>query len=134
MRVIPDGLAIPNDASYGPSKPRTATLHTLPISCHHTVRSVAYQAYRTLWADEPDRAERWRRVSNMDQVFGVGRPLRTMSGAVVEAAIHEMHEMDMPKDHIKQHLDNFAALMLWADRWGFIRWGRPSEREADHNL
>ena len=49
-----------------------------------------------------------------------------MSHGVVQAAIREMHEMDMPEDHIKQHLDNFAALMLWADDGGFVRWGRPS--------
>jgi hypothetical protein len=60
----------------------------------------------------------------MDQVFGVGRPLRTIGQKVVDAAVQEMEEMAMPKDVIRQHLDNFAALMLWADEWGFVRWGR----------
>ena len=85
---------------------------------------MAYTAYRTLWADEPDKAKRWKRISNMDQVFGAGRPLRTMSHAVVQAAIREMHEMEMPEDHITQHMDDFATLMIWADDFGFIRWGR----------
>lgn len=126
MRVIPDDLTVSAKAQQGPPQPRTATLHALPISYHHTVRSVAYQAYRSLWRNEPDRAQRWHRVSNMDQVFGVGRPLRSMSNVVVHAAIREMEEMEVPAEDIKQHLDNFAALMLWADRWGFIRWGRSS--------
>ena len=130
MRVIPDDLNVSTEAPYGPSQPRTATLHALPISCHHTVRSVAYQAFRTLWADEPDRAQRWKRVSNMDQVFGVGRPLWTISKYVVSAAVQEMEEMGMPDDVIKQHLDNFACLMLWADGWGFVRWNRRSEALA----
>jgi hypothetical protein len=60
----------------------------------------------------------------MDQVFGVGRPLRTISEQVVTAASQEMEEMGVPDEVIRQHLDNFAALMLWADDWGFVRWGR----------
>ena len=124
MRVIPEDLAILAEAPQGPLEPRTATLHTLPISCHHTVRSVAYRAYRTLWATEPDRPERWRRVGNMDEVFGIGRPLRTICKQVLAAAIQEMEEMGMPKGVIRQHLDDFAYLMLWADSWGFVRWGR----------
>lgn len=111
-------------APWRPSQLRTATLLTLPISGHHTVRSVAQNAYRSLWADEPDRAERWCRVGNMEQVFGVGRPLRTITEAVVAAAVHELKEIGMPEDVIREHLDNFAALMLWADDWGFVRWGR----------
>lgn len=62
----------------------------------------------------------------MDQVFGVGRPLRTITEAVVAAAVYEMKEMGMCEEVIRQHLDNFACLMLWADDWGFIRWGRPA--------
>lgn len=109
-----------------PLEPRTAALLAMPMSWCHTVRSVAQEAFRTLWAEEPDRAERWRRVGNMDQVFGVGRPLRTISNNVVAAAIQEMEEMGMPETDIRQHLDNFACLMLWADHWGFVRWGRSS--------
>ena len=124
MRVIPDDLAIQTEALQRPLEPRTATLYTLPISCHHTVRSVAYLAYSTLWATEPDRAERWRRIGNMDQVFGIGRPLRTISKQVLSAAIQEMEEMGMSEEVITQHLDDFACLMLWTDRWGFVRWGR----------
>ena len=65
------------EATKRPSEPRIATLFSLPVSDCHTVRSVAQEAHRTLWAEEPDRAERWRRVGNMDQVYGVGRPLQT---------------------------------------------------------
>ncbi len=124
MRVTDDFKCPSTDAPYDPLEPHTATLLALPISRHHTVRSVAYQAYRTLWADEPDRAERWRRVSNMDQVFGIGRPLRTISKSVLGAAIEEMEQMGMPEPVIRHHLDDFACLMLWADEWGFVRWGR----------
>ena len=131
MRVIPDDLAVAGEAQNGPSRLCTATLHALPISCHHTVRSVTYRAYRTLWADEPDRTERWRRISYMDQVSGIGRPLRTMSHGVVNAAIQELEEMGMPEDVMEKHLDNFASLMLWADEWRFITWGRRSEVEDD---
>ena len=130
MRVTPDFTCSPNETQYGPSQPRTATLLTLRISCHHTVRSVAQQAYRSLWAGEPDRAERWHRVGNLDQVFGIGRPLRTISKQVVSAAIQEMGEMGMSEDVVRQHLDNFACLMLWADEWGFVRWGRSTEQVA----
>lgn len=130
MRVIPDDLTVSAEAHEGPVQPHTATLHALPISCHHTVRSVAYQAYSSLWRDQPDRAERWHRISNMDQVFGVGRPLRTMSNAVVQAAMAEMREMEVPEEDIKLHMDNFAALMLWADDWGFVRWNRGSKQLA----
>lgn len=130
MRVIPDDLTILTEAQEGSSEARTAPLLTLPISCHHTVRSVAQEAYRSLWTDGPDRAERWRRVSNMDQLFGVGRPLRTMSNAVVQAVIREMGEMEMPEEVIRQHLDDFGCLMLWADDWGFVQWGRQSDRGA----
>jgi hypothetical protein len=135
LRVPHDLTGDPTEAPYGPLQPRTATLLTLPISCHHTVRSVAQEAYKTLWVDEPDRAERWRRVGNMDQVFGVGRPLRTFSKQVVAAAVQEMDEMGMPDDDVRQHLDNLAALMLWADGWGFIRWGRrPGVSEGHPDL
>ena len=123
MRVIPDDLVITIEAQESPSKPRTATLHALPISCHHTVRSVAYQAYRALWRDEPDRAERWHRISNMDQVFGIGRPLRTISKQVYSAAIHEMQEMGMPWPVVEQHLKDFGSLMTWAVEQGFAEWG-----------
>lgn len=130
MRVPKDFKGVTAEAPYGPSQPRTATLHALPTPCHHTVRSVAYRAYRTLWADEPDRAERWHRVSNMDQVFGIGRPLRTMSGDVIKAAIQEMEEMGMPEDVIMQHMDNFAALVLWAGDNGFFGWACRDEGVA----
>lgn len=115
MRVTPPRFTSnTTEALYGPSQPRTATLLTLRISRHHTVRSVTQQAYRTLWASEPDRAERWRRVSNMDQVLGVGRPLRTISQQVFAAAISEMKEMDMPWPVIEQHHGDFGSLMTWA--------------------
>lgn len=127
MRVPHDFKDNLTEAPCSPSEARTATLLALPMSRRHTVRSVAQEAYRTLWATEPDRAERWRRVTNMDQVFGVGRPLRTISRQVLGAAIHEMEEMGIPEEAIKQHLDNFACLMLWADGWGFVRWNRPSK-------
>lgn len=123
MRVSQHGSSNTAEAQEGPSEPHTATLLTVPISCHHTARSVAQEAYRTLWADEPDRADRWRRVSNMEQVFGVGRPLRTISKSVLAAAIREMGEMGMSEPVVRQHLDDFACLMLWADRWGFVKWG-----------
>lgn len=96
------------------------------MSSSHTVRSVAQQAYRTLWAEEPDRADRWHRVGNMDQVYGVGRPLRTITKKVIEAAYQEMVDMRMLEDVIRQHLDDFACLMLWADEHGFVRWGGSS--------
>lgn len=113
----------PLEAQQRPLEPRTAALLALPLSSSHTVRSVAQEAYRTLWADEPDRAERWRRVGNMDQVYGVGRPLRTITKTVIGAAFQEMEEMGMPEDVIRQHLEDFACLMLWADQYGFVRWG-----------
>jgi hypothetical protein len=69
----------------------------------------------------------------MDQIFGIGRPLRTMSHAVVNAAIQELEELGLPEDVIEKHLDNFASLMLWADDWRFIRWGRRSEVEGDRH-
>ena len=116
------------DACQGHQERAGAPLGSFPISCRHTVRSVAQEAYRTLWADEPDRAERWHRVSNMDLVFGVGRPLATFNNEVRERAIQDLEELGMPEHAIRQHLANFAALMLWADGWGFVRWGRrPSD-------
>lgn len=113
-------------ATHGPSGPQRTPVLTLPISSCHTVRSVAQEAFRTLWVDEPDRAERWRRVGNMDQVYGVGRPLRTITKEVIGTAFRELVEMGMPEDDIRQHLDNFAFLMVWADRNGFVRWSRSS--------
>jgi hypothetical protein len=68
----------------------------------------------------------------MDQVFGIGRPLVTITKQVVASAIQEMEEMGMSEDVIKQHLDNFACLMLWADGWGFVRWGRPPGVSEGH--
>ena len=118
------------DACQGHQGRAGAPHGSFPISCRHTVRSVAQEAYRTLWADEPDRATRWHRVRNMDLVFGVGRPLATFTNEVRERAILELEEMGMSEHAIRQHLANFADLMLWADGWGFVRWGRPSEREA----
>ena len=116
------------DACQGHQERAGARLGSFPISSRHTVRSVAQEAYRTLWADEPDRAERWHRVRNMDLVFGVGRPLATFNNEVRERAIQDLEELGMPEHAIRQHLANFAALMLWADGWGFVRWGRrPSD-------
>jgi hypothetical protein len=131
MRVPDDRNAAATKGLDGPSRPHTAALLTLPVSWHHTVRSVAQQAFKTLWAEEPDRAERWRRVGNMDQIFGVGRPLRSISKVVVDAAVHEMHEIGMPEDDVGQHLDNFACLMIWADMHNFIRWGRDKIHIAE---
>jgi hypothetical protein len=127
MRVPNDLEGNPTEALCGPSQPRTATLLTLPISGHHSVRSVAQEAYSTLWADEPDRAERWRRVGNMDQVYGVGRPLHTITKEVIQEVYREMVEMGMPGDAITQHLEDFACLMFWADAWGFVEWSRPTD-------
>ena len=123
MRVSNDVKCNLTEAPYSPSELRTATLLKLPISCRHTVRSVAQEAYRTLWATEPDRPERWRRVGNMDEVFGVGRPIRTISKEVFASAIQEMHEMGMPGPDISQHLTDFGTLMTWAVARGFAVWG-----------
>lgn len=123
MRVTPLTAGNRPEALYGLTRPCTASLSTLSISCHHTVRSVAQQAYRSLWADAPDRAERWRRVGNMDEVFGIGRPLRTISREVFAAAIGEMTEMAMPSSLIERHLDDFGELMTWAVEHGFAEWG-----------
>lgn len=79
-----------------------------------------------MWIEEPDRADRWRRVGNMDQVYGVGRPLRTITKEVIQAVFKEMAEMGMPGDVISQHLEDFACLMSWADTHGFVRWARCS--------
>jgi hypothetical protein len=78
-----------------------------------------------LWTDEPDRAERWRRIGNMDQLYSVGRPLRTITKDVIGAVYREMIDMHMPGDVITQHLEDFATLMFWADAHGFVRWSRP---------
>ena len=124
MRVIPnDDLPVPTEAQQSASQPRTASLHTLPISCHHTVRSVSQQAFKTLWIDESDRRERWNRIGNMEQVFGVGRPLRAISKEVYTAAIHEMNEMGMPWPVIEQHLSDFGFLMTWAVGRGYVEFG-----------
>lgn len=80
-----------------------------------------------MWATEPDRAERWRRVSNVDQVLGVGRPLVTITKHVLAAAWGEMEELGMPEEVVYQHFEDFKWLMLWADDWGFVRWYRPSD-------
>jgi hypothetical protein len=126
MRVTPDCADNQLSAPCGSLQTPTAPLLALPISVHHTVRSVAQEAYRTLWATEPDRAERWRRVGNMDQVYGVGRPLRTITKDVIAAVYREMVEMSMPGNVIRQHLEDFACLMFWADQHGFVRWGGSS--------
>ena len=130
MRVTPRTTSDRTGAPYGPRRPRTASLLTLGGSpCHHTVRSVAQQAYRRLWADAPDRAERWRRVGNMDEVLGIGRPLRTISKEVFASAIEEMTAMAMPWAVIEQHLEDFGDLMTWAVKHGFAEWAN-SAREA----
>jgi hypothetical protein len=59
----------------------------------------------------------------MDQVFGVGRPLGTISRHVLVAAVREMDEMGISQDVIDQHFAEFRCLMLWADDWGFVKWG-----------
>jgi hypothetical protein len=123
MGVSDDREIASTEAPYGPLEPRTATLLTLPISRHHTVRSVAQRAFKRLWTEEPDRAERWRRVGNMDEVFGVGRPLRTISKPVIAAAIREMQETAMPGPVIQQHLEDFRFLLTWAFQRGFVDWG-----------
>ena len=130
MRVPHDIESNPTEAPHGPPQPRTATLLTLPISCRHTVRSVAQEAYRTLWATEPDRAERWCRVGNMDQVLGVGRPLWTISKHVLGAAIQAMEEMGMSEGDIEQHFHTFGSLMIWADQRDFYAWFEPPEPVA----
>jgi hypothetical protein len=130
MGVITDDLAVSTEGQQGPLQPRTATLLTLPISGHHSVRSVAQGAFKTLWADEPDRAERWRRVGNMDQLFGVGRPLRTINNYVLWAAIQEMEEMGMPDADIERHFQTFGSLMIWADQRDFYEWLEPCEPVA----
>jgi hypothetical protein len=79
-----------------------------------------------LWAAEPDRAERWRRVCNIDQVFGVGRPLRTITKQVLGAAYGEMEEMGLSEEVIFQHFEDFKWLMWWADDFGFVEWSQPS--------
>lgn len=76
-----------------------------------------------MWATLPDRAEKWSRVGNMDQVFGIGRPIHTISKQVFEAAIQTMHEMGMPGPVISQHLEDFGSLMTWAVGRGFAEWG-----------
>lgn len=122
VRVSDDLERALAEAPYGPVERRTAALLTLPISCHHTVRSVAQRAFKTLWTEEPDRAERWRRIGNMDEVFGNGRPLRTISKEVVAATIGEMMEIGMPDLVIQQHLDDFRFLSAWAYQRGFVEW------------
>lgn len=114
------------DACQGHQERARAPHGSFPISSRHTVRSVAQEAYGALWANEPDRAVRWHRVSNMDLVFGVGRPLVTFNNEVRERGIKDLEEMGMPEHAIRQHLANFADLMLWADGWGFVRWSRPT--------
>ena len=130
MRVPPDCNGIQLIDPWGPLQGVTASLLTLPISGHHSVRSVAQEAYRTLWAEEPGRAERWRRVGNMDQVYGVGRPLRTITKEVIGAVYREMIDMGMPGDVIRHHLEDFACLMTWAEKHGFIRWGHANPEDA----
>ena len=123
MRVSDDLERGSGEAPYGSSGPRSAALLTLPISRHHTVRSVAQRAFKKLWTEEPDRAERWRRIGNMDEVFGIGRPLRTISKPVIAAAIGEMKEMGIPGPHIDEHLKDFGSLMTWAVGQDFAEWG-----------
>jgi len=47
----------------------------------------------------------------MDQVFGVGRPIHTISKEVFEAATSRMHEMGMPWHGIEEHVYDFGTLM-----------------------
>lgn len=124
MRVLDDRNAAATKGLRGPSRRHTATILTLPMSWNHTVRSVAQEALKTLWADEPDRAERWRRIGNMEQLYGVGRPLRTITKDVIAAVYREMLDLRMPGDVITRHLEDFATLMFWADAHGFVRWSR----------
>lgn len=69
-------------------------------------------------------------MGNIDQVLGVGRPLRTITRQVLGAAYGEMEEMGMEEEVIYQHFDDFKWLMLWADDWGFVEWSQPSEAIA----
>ena len=131
MRVIPnDDLPVPTEAQQSASQPRTASLHALPILCHHTVRSVSQHAFKTLWIDEPDRRERWNRIGNMDQAFGTGRPLRTISKSVLDAALCELWAMGMSDDVVKQHFDDLACLMIWAESRRFLQWAAKSLHEG----
>ena len=130
MGVPPDHNHLQPRASRSAVEPPTATLLSLPTSRHHSVRSVAQEAFKTLWADEPDRAERWRRIGNMDQLYGVGRPLGTITKEVIGAVFQEMLEMGMPGDVVRQHLEDFATLMFWADAHGFVRWTRAAPEVA----
>jgi hypothetical protein len=61
----------------------------------------------------------------MDQLYGVGRPLRTITKDVIAVVYREMIHMRMPGDVITQHLQDLADLMFWADAHGFIKWHPP---------
>jgi hypothetical protein len=123
MRVPNDFEGDLTEAPRSPLQPRTAPLIPFPMSYRHTVRSVAQEACRTLWATLPDKADKWRRVGNMDHMLGVGRPIHTISKEVFAAAIHEMQGIGMPGPAIEQHLEDFGALMTWAVARGFAEWG-----------
>lgn len=117
-------------APQGPLEPHTATILTFPVSCRHTVRSVSQEAYKTLWAIQPDRAERWLQVRNMDLMYGVGRPLSTITKEVIAVAVEDMKKVGMKGNVIIQHLETFACLMFWAGDHGFVRWSEPSEHDV----
>jgi hypothetical protein len=123
MRVPNEFECYPAEAPQGPLKRHTAALIPFPMSYRHTARSVSQEAYRTLWATLPDRAEKWRRIGNMDQVLGVGRPIHTISKQVFATAIEDMQQLGMPEDVIGQHLEDFGSLMTWAVGRGFAEFG-----------
>ena len=118
-----DGLKV--DASQGHQERAGAPHGSFPISYRHSVGSASQEAYRALWTASPERAERWARVRTVGLIVGMGTPLRAINTPVLNRAIWEMGERGMSKADIDQHLDDFAYLMLWADGWGFVRWGRP---------
>ena len=119
-----DGLRV--DACQGHQERAGAPHSSFPMSYRHSVGSASQEAYRALWTAEPDRAERWARVHTVGLIVGLGTPLRAITSQVRNRAIWELGERGMSDADIARHLDNFACLMLWADGWGFVRWGRST--------
>lgn len=114
------------EAFKGLSQGHTTTVTALPTSGHHSIGSVAQEAYRTLWVAEPDRNERWQRVRGLSLLIGLRTPLFGISKGALGAALIKMRALGLSEEVVDQHLDNFACLMLWADQQGFVRWGRSS--------
>ena len=123
-----EGLRV--DACQG-HRERAGVPHgSFPMSYRHSVGSASQEAYRALWTAESDRAERWARVRTVGLIVGLGTPLRAITTPVRNRAIWVMRERGMSKADIARYLDSFACLMLWADGWGFVRWGRSSELDT----